>query len=183
MDDEPANPLGRPYLVMPREPGAPVFVDAGPIEVSLGSCYCPGSPHETDIVYLAPALSMAGGMAAQSVINEGMTDPLKLQEGLAEIWLRHGVVGWNLVDEQGESLPLDRASISAALPYGKGGRLVAERADDLYAEDILAPLAERVRTISQRSRTVGSISPTRKPTRKRSARSSTATTAKVPRVA
>lgn len=152
--------------------------DSDPVEVRLGACYCPGKPHETDLVYLAPALSMAGGMAAQAVINEGMTDPIRLQEGLAEIWLRHGVTGWNLVDEQGDPLPLDRDSIMRALPYGKGGRLVAERADDLYAEDILAPLAERVRTISQRGRTAGSTSRTRPRTPKRSSRSSTATTAK-----
>ena len=33
LDDDPANPLGRPYLVMPREPGSPLFVDAGPLEM------------------------------------------------------------------------------------------------------------------------------------------------------
>ena len=81
--------------------------DSDPVEVRLEACYCPGSPHEADIVYLAPQLSMAGGMAAQSAISEGITDARLLQEMLAAIWIRHGVIGWNLVDEDGDPLPTD----------------------------------------------------------------------------
>jgi hypothetical protein len=155
--------------------------DSDPVPVPLGACYCPGTPHEEDTVYLAPALPMAGGMAAQAIINEGLTDPIKLQEGLAELWIRHGVVGWNLVDEDGRDLPLDRATVIRALPYGKGGRLVAERADDLYAEDILAPLAERLSLTSKRGASNGSTSRRATPTSTRSSRSSTATTARARR--
>lgn len=157
--------------------------DSEPVEVRLEACYCPGTPHEADLVYLAPALSMAGGMAAQSAIGEGISDPIRLQELLAEVWLRHGVVSWNLVDEAGDPVPVTRDNAIAALPYGKGGRLVADRADDLYAEDILAPLVARLKSTSPRGRTNGSTSATRKPTRKRSSRSSTAGTAKAPPVA
>jgi hypothetical protein len=157
--------------------------DSDPVPVHLGACYCPGTPHEEDTVYLAPALPMAGGMAAQAIINEGLTDPVKLQEGLAELWIRHGVVGWNLLDAEGRALPLDRETVIAALPYGKGGRLVAERADDLYAEDILAPLAERLGTTSRRGPTNGSTSPTRRRTPTPSSPSSTATTARARRPA
>ena len=31
--DDPENPLGRPFLVMAKAPGRPLFVDAGPIEI------------------------------------------------------------------------------------------------------------------------------------------------------
>ena len=154
--------------------------DAEPVEVRLDACYCPGTPHEVDIVYLAPSLSMAGGMAANAAITEGMTDALRLQELLAQVWLRHGVVGWNLVDDDGTDLPLNATTVSAALPYGKGGRLVAERADDLYAEDILAPLVARLQTTSKRGLTNGSTSTPRRSTRKRQSRSSTATTEPAP---
>jgi hypothetical protein len=152
--------------------------DTEPVEVRLDGCYCPGRPHEADIVYLAPSLSMAGGMAAQSAISDGLTDSLKLQELLAEVWIRFGIVGWNLVDEDGHPLPL--TDIAAALPYGKGGRLVAEKADDLYAEDVLAPLVARLRTTSPRGRTNGSTSTPQKSTRKRPSRSSTAITEAAP---
>jgi hypothetical protein len=153
--------------------------DTEPVEVRLPACYCPGSPHEADLVYLSPALSMAGGMAAQSAIAEGFTDQIRLQELLAEVWIRHGVVAWNLVDEDGP-IPVTRDNVLRALPYGKGGRQVADRADDLYAEDILSPLVERLKTTSPRGRTNGSTSATRPSTRKRRRPSSTATTAKAP---
>ncbi len=120
-----------------------------PVPVTIGPCECPGSPHgDGDIVYLAPTLSMAGGMAAQGVISAAGADAVKLQELLSVLWIRHGVVDWNLVDEAGKPVPLTETNVAAALPYGKGGRLVADRADDLYAEDILAPLAERVAALS-----------------------------------
>ena len=120
-----------------------------PIVVDIGPCECAGQPHESDVVYLAPALSMSGGMAAQGAIATSGGDALRLQELLADIWVRHGVVGWNLLDDRGNDIPLTPDNIARALPYGKGGRLVAERADDLYAEDILAPLADRLRKLSQ----------------------------------
>lgn len=153
--------------------------DSDPVEVRLEACYCPGSPHEADLVFLAPQLSMAGGMAAQSAISEGITDARLLQEMLAAIWIRHGVIGWNLVDEDGDPLPTDPATVNAALPYGKGGRLVAERADELYAEDILAPLVQRLKTTSQRGRTGDSTSATPRRTPKPRRRSSTGTSDKV----
>lgn len=154
--------------------------DTEPVEVRLEACYCPGSPHEADLVYLAPALSMAGGMAAQSAVLAGFEDQLELQEMLARVWIRHGVVAWNLVDEKGEPVEVNAANVAAALPYGKGGRLVADRADDLYAEDILAPLVQRLKNTSRRGPTNGSTSATRPPTRKRRSPSSTATTAREP---
>jgi hypothetical protein len=124
-----------------------------PVVVELGPCECTGQPHEADLVYLAPTLSMSGGMAAQGAIQQAGTDPVRLQELLADIWVRHGVTGWNLLDDKGNAIPLTADNIARALPYGKGGRLVAERADDLYAEDILAPLVQRLETLSQRGST------------------------------
>lgn len=142
--------------------------DSEPVAVPLEACYCPGTPHgDGDVVYLAPELSMAGGMAAQAAIVEGVSDSIRLQELLAAIWLRHGVVGWNLLDEDGQPVPLNADTVTRALPFGKGGRLVADKADDLYAEDILAPLVQRLESISPGGRTGGSTSRTRTSTRKR----------------
>ena len=146
--------------------------DSTPVEVNIGACDCPGSPHaDGDIVYLAPRLSMPGGMAAQGVIAEAAGDPIRLQEMLADLWLKHAVIGWNFLDERGQPVPLTVDSLAVALPYGKGGRLVAERADDLYAEDIIAPLAERLEKLSRPGPTGDSTSPTRTRTRTRRSRS------------
>lgn len=156
-----------------------------PVEVRLESCFCPNAPHDSDVVYLAPSLSMAGGMAAQVAVTAGMTDQIALQELLAQVWVRHGVVGWNLVDDDGEPLPLTPDNITKALPYGKGGRQVAERADDLYAQDVLRPLQERLKKLSKPGPTQRSPSTSRTRTRtpKQPSPSSTATTAKEPAAA
>lgn len=117
--------------------------DTTPVPVPVGDCRCPGSPHEDgDVVYLAPFLSMAGGMAAQVAIAEGATDLIRLQELLARVYLTHCVVDWTFVDDEGQRVGLDQ--IERLLPYGKGGRLVADRADDLYAQDVLLPFKQRV---------------------------------------
>jgi hypothetical protein len=139
-----------------------------PVVVDIGPCACEGRPHEADFVYLAPALSMSGGMAAQGAISKSEGDPVILQELLADIWIRHGVIDWNLVDDKGQPIPLTSENITRALPYGKGGRLVSERADELYAEDILAPLVQRLERLSQPGSTPSG--------RKRTSRRKTSTT-------
>jgi hypothetical protein len=158
--------------------------DAEPVEVRLEACWCPGTPHEADLVYLAPSISMAGGLAARAVvideIDQGV-DPIRLQERLAQVWVRHGIVGWNLVDEAGEPVALTEDNVRAALPYGKGGRLVADKADDLYNKDIMDPLVAMSRSSSPRGRTNGSTSATPRSTRRRRSPSSTATTGRAPR--
>lgn len=140
------------------------FTEPVPVELNVGPCDCPGSPHpDGDVVYMAPVLSMAGGMAAQGAINEAGHDPIALQEHLAKLWIRHAVIDWTFVDEDGDKIPLTPDTIARALPYGKGGRLVAERADDLYAEDILAPLADRLKKLSRSGRSGVSTSRTVRP--------------------
>lgn len=150
------------------------------VVVPIGPCGCEGTPHDEDEVYLARHLSMTGGMAAQAAISESEGDAIRLQELLARIWIGHGIVGWNLVDADGDPLPVNAANVSDRLPYGKGGMAVAERADDLYAEDILAPLRARLKRASQ----LGSIDAGPQPTsrsagstKRRRSPSSTVTTA------
>jgi hypothetical protein len=156
--------------------------DSAPVEVRLDGCYCPGTPHDADLVYLRPSLSMAGGMAATSVAVSGMSgqlDAVQVQEQLALVWIRHSVISWNLTDEDGP-LALTPENIDAALPYSKGGRLVAERADDLYNKEIIDPLVARFGTTSRSGRTNGSTSMPKVSTRKRRSPSSTATTGEAP---
>jgi len=156
------------------------------VVVPIGPCGCTGTPHDGDEVYLARHLSMTGGMAAQAAISESDGDAIRLQELLARIWISHGIVGWNLVDADGDPLPVDTANVAARLPYGKGGMAVAERADDLYAEDILAPLRARLKRLSQLGSTDSGPRPTSRAagsTKKRPSPSSTATTDQEPRSA
>ena len=168
------------------------------IPVVIGPCECPGTPHDDgDVVFLAPVLSAAGGMAAQAAIDAGMSDEIRLQELLWRVFRDHGVTAWNLEDENGP-VPITPENLELALPYAKGGRLVADKADDLYSEDMLAPFLDRVKQLQaiqasaereqRRSRSkAGSTSPTPKATSPiptstgtRRLRSSTGGTAKVP---
>ena len=157
--------------------------DSSPVEVRLPACYCPGSPHEADLVYLAPALPMVEGLMARALVLEqmqsGAVDALILQEQLARIWLRC-VVDWNLLDESGQLIPITPDNVKDALPYAKGGMLLADKADDLYADDVMRPLVQASQTSSRRGRTNGSTSATKPSSPKRRSRSSTATTAKAP---
>lgn len=121
------------------------FDQVSNIPVPIGPCECPGTPHgDGDVVYLAPRLSAPGGMAAQGAIVDGGTDSLRLQELLWRVYRDHGILDWNLLDEDGEPVPLTAANKEAALPYGKGGEQVADKADDLYSEDVLRPFLARL---------------------------------------
>ena len=120
------------------------------VPVSIGPCDCPGTPHgDGDFVYLAPALSAQAGMAAQGAINDASDDAVRLQELLWRIYRDHCVVGWNLLDEEGEPVPLTAENKDIALPFGKGGQAVAEKADDLYSEDVLRPFLARMAALQK----------------------------------
>lgn len=124
------------------------FDQRPPVPVSIGPCDCPGTPHgDGDFVYLAPVLSAPGGMAAQAAINEGMSDPIRLQEMLWRVYRDHGVVSWNLIDNDGDPVPITPENLELALPYGKGGRVVADKADSLYSEDILVPFLDLMKLL------------------------------------
>jgi len=153
------------------------------VPVPLGYCPCEGTPHpDGDVVYLYPELSMPGGMAAQAAIAESWTetgfDTVRFQDLIAPVWIRHGVAGWTFLDDLGQPIPVNPDNVLRALPYAKGGRAVADKADDLYNEAVLAPLAERFAALSKpgRTRTPGPTSPNRATRRKQRSPSSTATT-------
>lgn len=165
------------------------------VVVSIGECLCPGTPHEQDEVYLAPSLSAPAGMAAQMAIasastDDGTVDLMRLEELLWRIYRDHGVVGWNLVNEDGP-VPVTVANLEIGLPYSKGGRKVGDAADELYREDVLTPFRERAEAVKRQlaqqrsprgttSNGPKATSSTQRSTRKQQRRSSTPDTEPVP---
>lgn len=124
----------------------------GQIEVRVRDCTCPGTPHpEGDVVYLAPKLSMRAGMAA-AAIAEG-TNSIEIANGLADVYLRFGVLGWNLLDDDGRARVFTPAGVEAEFPYGEGGAEISEACDGLYAQDIIRPLRRRLAQVSGRGST------------------------------
>jgi hypothetical protein len=59
------------------------------------------------------------------------------------VFLRYGISGWTFTDEKHEPVPVTADAIDEWLPWDEGGFEVADRADDLYAATVIAPLVRR----------------------------------------
>lgn len=153
-----------------------------PIEVSV-PCNCPDSPHDADTVYLAPALGMAAGLAVEAAMTSSTSEEAQTF-AVSLALVRHNILGWTFVDENGIPVPVNAHNIDLMLPYARGGEEVANRAARLYTDDAFGPLARRVRGPSQKSRTNGQTRPIlashAKPRRKSSGSSSRAGSAGTP---
>jgi hypothetical protein len=146
-----------------------------PVEVRVRGCECPGSPHpDGDVVYLAPKLSLAGGLAASADISAALGNGTMLAQLWQVTFVRYGAIGWNWLDEDGDPVPFD---VNVLLDDYDLASPVAEKADELYGDTVARPFLTRLKAISQRGRTASSTSPTSPSTTKRRARSSRATTA------
>ncbi len=159
-----------------------------PVVVDVGACRCPGGPHANDWVALAPVASFEVGMAASAAITVAGGDPMRLEVEFAKAFVAYGVIAWNLTTrtvEDGrpgreEPLRLDPATVLAKIPWNRGGREVAEKAIELYRDDVITPLVERMLKRSQPSSTDDSTSaspPSQPSALAPSAPSSTATSA------
>jgi hypothetical protein len=132
------------------------------VPVRFRDCTCPGTPHpDGDVAYLRPYLDLAGGAAALAAIaksdgTEGGIAPL-----VGPVYLRHGVHSWNVVDEDGP-VPVEAVN---ELRWEDAYDL-AEKADDLYGEQVLAPLVRRMSQPSKAGPTNGSTPRPRKSSKK-----------------
>jgi hypothetical protein len=127
-------------------------------------------------VFLAPKLSLAGGLAANGDIIQAAGDGSILAAAWKATFVKHGAVGWNLLDEDGDPVDFD---VNVLLEDYSLSEALADKADDLYGESVMRPLLLRLKNISPNGRTSrnGSTSRTPPSTTKRRARSSPATTA------
>lgn len=111
------------------------------------------------VVTLRAAVSIPLGIAALSVIKNNGSQA-DIEAGLADVYLRYGIERWTFVDAKGEPEPVTPANIERLLPYGNGGLEVAERADELYSNEVMRPLLERMRKPSDSGPTDASTPPT-----------------------
>jgi hypothetical protein len=140
------------------------FDPSPPVSVPVGECQCPGTPHpDGDLVLLRPRLSWDGGVAASKAVQEylsgGATDDTILSIGVGRAFLRHGIVGWNFVDESGP-VPVDEPHLTMFLGDWDSVRHVAEKADELYGETLTAPLVAAASASSRNGQTASSTPPT-----------------------
>ena len=136
------------------------------IAVRFRDCSCPDTPHpDGDIAYLRPYLDYAGGAEALSsvtIVSDDGTSRLRevveWPEHIGPVFIKRGVVDWNVVDENGP-VPLHPAL--EELRWEDAYEL-ADRADDLYGGQVLAPLVKRMSMSSKAGRTNGSTPRRRK---------------------
>lgn len=129
-----------------------------PVRVDVGGCRCPGTPHPSDWVELAPAPSVALGIAALYVIRASENEA-DLRGALAGVYLRNGIVAWSFVDEDRRPVKVAPDAIERLLPFADGGLLVADAADALYSNEVLRPLVARSSISSPDGPTAASTSP------------------------
>ena len=140
------------------------------VPVRARDCECPGAPHgeDGDIVYILPKPSLDLGLAWQLDMSEsadasGAVKAAEVKPRWYRPYARHGAVGWNLLDADGAPVPFDIGALLAdfSLAYP-----AADKADDLYAEALVRPLADRLSGLSQNGRMNGSTSRTPQSIRK-----------------
>lgn len=131
-----------------------------PVEVNIGGCRCPGDPRphpDGDVVTLAGRPSLQLGLAANAAVANA-TDVNDLQAALGSVFVRYGVIAWNIVDERGRPVTPTGPVVEARLTWDCGGLEVADAAADLYGAAVLDPLARGLSTSQAPGPTDGSTS-------------------------
>jgi hypothetical protein len=156
-----------------------------PITVHI-DCPCPNTPHEGgDIVSLRPKLDYASVASIKyAAANVSVEDPdskwTEVMGVLSEGYILHGVIAWTFVDEHGGKIAVTKGAIrQLLLERPEVALIVGDKADEIYGEQVLLPLAKLAARSSPPMPMEPSTSATnghsRKP-RKRSSPSLTTTT-------
>ncbi len=126
-----------------------------PIPVRFRDCACPGSPHpDGDVAYLRPYLDYRGGAAVMAAIAKVGDEQERFAELVGPVYIERGVEGWNLLDEAGEPVPCTPEALDA-LRWEEAYEL-AQKADDTYGPQVLAPFLKRMPMSSKPGPTNGS---------------------------
>ena len=136
--------------------------DAGQgVVVHIGGCRCPGDPRphpDGDTVTLSAKLTIPMGAALSMVLNGSHPTLPSVQAGLTGGYLspapEGGILDWSFVDEAGKPVPVTAEAIERLIPWADGGMEVAEKADELYGADLLAPFLRRLSKSSTTGRKV-----------------------------
>ncbi len=132
-------------------------------------CSCPGKPHEQDTVSIPEVADVRIGTAGS--VAWGRTPGIveDMTAALMAAFLHAAPRAWTFVDAEGEPLPLTAANIDVRLTWAGGGKEVADKAAELYTDDLFHPLVvameaeakKRAKSKASNSgRTADSTSPT-----------------------
>lgn len=105
-------------------------------------CSCPGKPHEQDTVSLPDVADVRIGAAVMSAVNNSPASIPDMEGAIAAAMIHAAPRAWTFTDENGP-LELTAENIDARLTWNHGGAEVAEKANELYAGDVFAPLVRK----------------------------------------
>lgn len=155
------------------------FANEADVPVEL-DCRCPNTPHEKDTVWLFGEVPLELGLAFEAIVDRGAADASTMTGLLGAAFVQHGIRRWTFLDEKGELVPLNTWTITRFTRNGEASRPVAEKANELYADKLIAPLMARRSKSSRTGQTGGSTSASRTGSRSRQRRSKRSTTATTP---
>lgn len=136
--------------------------------VRIGECECPDTPHaDGDHAYLRPRLSPEGGMAAAFVLTElekgdTLVDYMRV---MGMVLIEDGLVAWDVLDDDGEPAPFDKASIRSGMyDYESTLKPIIDRAFELYEASVMRPLQQMAQRQKSEASTSSNSGPTPGPT-------------------
>lgn len=133
-------------------------------------CPCPALPggeprHDSDELTLKPRLGFVESSAVRNAVTLRRSEAgedieaSEIMAVLTEGYIVHGTASWTLEDAEGKPLPVTRANIRAyILDRWDIASVVADDADDQYAEAVMLPLLNKASTSSRPSQTPDSTS-------------------------
>jgi hypothetical protein len=141
--------------------------------VRVRDCACPDTPHEGHFVFVTSTLSLEGGVEAEAALiaaittaGKGPVDTKALEVLWRDIFVRHGVVGWDLCDEDGEPIPFSLEALREDFSIARPVLLHIENKD--WGELVIAPFQTTPATPSRSGPTPATTSARAARTRKQS---------------
>lgn len=135
------------------------------IPVRVRDCPSDGLHPDGDFAYLKPRADLDIGMAVNGIIGRSSGDPDLLQVELGRVYLRFGIVRWDLHEADGSPWPLGLSSLSR-LDWAREIFPMAEEAAVLYGS-VFDPLVARLSKSSPNGPTGDSTSARRPSSSKR----------------
>ena len=152
------------------------MTDLTPREVRLSRCYCAGTPHTDGDLFVLPAeLPIPAGIAAVSALAQVGPSGDAAAALINAILVNGGIQSWNLLDDNGDRLPINPTNVAARVTWQKGGVELANAAFTQFVngKDLtpfgLTTSRKRTARSSPNGQTEPSTSPRTRSSRKRPA--------------
>jgi hypothetical protein len=139
------------------------------------ACHCVGSPHQRDRFVLPADLPIPAGIAAVSALAQVGPAGDAAAALINAILVNGGISEWNLLDENGDRLPINPTNVAARVTWQKGGVELSNAAFAQYVngKDLtpfgLATSRKRTAKSSPNGQTEDSTSPRTSSSRRRPA--------------